>query len=196
MQRFSRRQMLREYAGEMKSLRVILLSFLSAGVIALWILYIQKEERLIKDVWLFAALPVALGLFILGLFLVLTGDGRLLRRTPYGKALSAWGDPAKLMAEIDRAAREGAFFPRFALLDGWLILFYPSPTRQDKGRICARPVPAREIVRVCLRRAKSGVIMSVQGKEAFGEVLLSDPLERSAVAQWLRAQEMEAIWDR
>ena len=192
---FSRRQMRKEYAGEWKLIRVFLLSFLALAVILFWIMYIRKADHTPWDVWFFVCLPLAVGVFVLGLSMVLGSEKRLLRRTPYGKALTALGDARRVMAMIDEEAREAAFLSHAALMRHWLILLYPAPTKGDPRRVCARPLPVREIDSVVFSREKKGV--EVSGREKSGRltrVVLDGKEEVSAFLQWLRTQEIEAIW--
>ncbi len=195
MRRYSLQQMRREYAGEWKLIRIFLLSFLALSVILCWILYIARKDHTLRDIWFFASLPLGVGLFVLGLSLVLGGENRLLRRTPYGKALSALGDARAAMAQIDAEAPGAAFLSHAALMRHWLILYSAAPTKWDPQRQCARPLPVKEIESVAFSRNKTGVEISVRGRD--GRVTRADLNGREewdVFLQWLRTQEIEATW--
>lgn len=195
---YSRRQMRREYAADMRRIRTLLLSVFSAAVIFLWVMYIGKADRTPADVWLFACLPAAAALFVMGLYLVFTGDGWLLRHTPYGRALLRLGNARERMLSIDREALNAEDFPDAVPLESWLILYLAAAGSKGAPRLCAWPIPRDNIDSFSFSYGPDrGVWMTVYTKDQQpARVLLREEAEIRAVMQWIKAQEMAAAWNQ
>lgn len=192
---YSMRQLRREYAGTLRLLRVLLLSSFGAAVLLCWVVYIGKAAHTPADVRTFSLIPLAAFFVLLGLYLVLSGPGRMLRRTPYGRFLTALGDPRQLMRQIDEEARDAEDYPNVALLKSWLILYFLDRPQKGPGRVCAHPVPVESICAIELWHEKGGVWMRVLEKDGeAGRVFISGKEECRAVTQWLKAQEIKAQW--
>ena len=195
MRDFSMRQMRREYAGTLRTVRVLLLSSFGAVMTLCWVIYIGKGAHTPADVGTFSLIPLAAFLILIGLYLVLSSPGRMLRRTAYGRSLMALGDPRQLMRQIDEEARDAEPFASAVPLKSWLILFCLEHPPRGRSRVCARPVPVKSIAAVRLWRESGGVWMSVWGKDAeAGRVFIVEQEEARAVMQWLNAQEIKGQW--
>ena len=150
MEGFCRRQMRKEYRGVLNLLvyLIVLLLLLTAVYGAFVIAFPdQRAERML----LIAAVSGVAVLFCAGLYLVFTDTKRLLRKTPFGLALTRLGDPEALMVQIDESAKKRLErLGPLALLSDWLILHYPSPTRLDPLRSCAVPIRRESVARLRL----------------------------------------------
>lgn len=193
---YSRRQMRREYAGEMRKIRTLLLSLFGAAVMFIWILYIRKQDHTPADAVFFACLPAALGLFVIGLYMVLTSDQWLLRHTPYGRALISLGNARERMREIDAEAMNAENFPDAVPLDHWLIVYLTPAESREPGRICARPIQREKIEKIVFSQGTGKCVwMTVYLKDQEpARVLLRDQEEIRAMMQWIRTQEMASAW--
>ena len=190
---FSARWMRIECAAEMRRARVIALTLFAAAVMVIWIVCIANRDRKPADIWLYAGLSLAACGLVMGPMIIMTGEDWLIRHTAYGRALTALGDPAALIAEIDREAAAGAEYAHTALLEHWLILFVPS---QERAGIAARPIPAADIHRLVFSRADAACVrMEAVGKDgALGCAVIDSQEEWSAVAQWTDAREIKTEW--
>lgn len=195
MRDFSLRQMRREYARESKRIKTLLLSAFAAAVIFFWIVYIQKGEHTAADVWLFAWLPVAVCGLVAGLFLVLTGESWLLRRTPYGRALSRLGDAREIARRIDKEAEKAEPHDALLLLEHYLILFVPYRPRKGAAFLAARPYPADRIDRVVFSRSgRDAINLTVYALGEAEQVTLRDLEQMRAAVEWINTQEIASTW--
>ena len=195
MEDYSLREMRREYARETKRIKTLSLSFFAAVVIFLWIMYIKMGAHTAADVWFFVWLPVAVGLFVIGLFLALTGEGWLRRHTPYGRALSRLGDAGMIEKKIDEEARAAEEYDSVMLLPSFLILYLPYRPRRGPSILAARPYPADRIERAVFSRAgKDALTLTVYALGEKEQVLLHGGEEARAVLQWINTQEITSTW--
>ncbi len=85
-------------------------------------------------------------LTLLGLHLILTDEKNLIKKTPFGGHLRSLGAPKEIMRQIDEGAyKRFETYSSFALLDGWLMLFYTDGWRYEPRRVCARPIRKQDI---------------------------------------------------
>lgn len=139
MKDFCLRRMRKEYQGMLRTCTgtavVLLLCFALLGAVSI-ALHVPTEQLL---------LLLGIGLVVLmmcfGAYLILSDPKWLLKKTPFGRALCALGEPGALMAEIDQAAE--AFFEHhgsFILLRGWLVLLLPDGWAMEPYRLGGCPI--------------------------------------------------------
>lgn len=196
MRNYSLREMRREYAWKLRQIKTILLSFFAAAVIFFWILYIRKGEHTPADVWFFAGRPVAVGAFVMGLYMVLTGEGWLRRHTPFGQALSRLGDARQIEKQIDLEAAGVLPYDSVFLLRSFLILYLPYKPGKGPAIMAARPYAADRIDRVAFSRAgKEALAMTVFALGEQEQVLLHAGEEARAVLEWINTQGIKTTWN-
>ena len=144
MKDFSARQMRREYGGVLKNCWVGAVVWLLAGAFAGAVAVSRhaEEKQLLLLTGVFLVPPV----LCLGLYLIFSDIRRLRKKTPYGQALRALGDPEEVQAEIDMSAQaQCTDYGSFILLKDFLIMRYVNGWRLDPRRVCARPFRRADI---------------------------------------------------
>ncbi len=141
---FCVREMRKEYRGVSRlyagTAMLFLLAFACIGVI------MRVREADIRFRWLLIGLDIVVVLGLLGVHFLLTDERNLLKKTPFGDAVCALGDPQDVMRQIDGSAvKRFELYPSFALTEGWLILFYPNGWKYEPRRVCARPIRKGDI---------------------------------------------------
>jgi len=144
MKDFSVRQMRSEYRGVLRLIVGAFVSVLLAASLMGALLAARHAESAVMLTS--GALLLVLCLAALGAYLILSDEKHLIRRTPFGQALTRLGDARSVMREIDQSAmqrceRRGAY----ALLKDWLIIYRLDGWRMDRRRVCACPVPRGSI---------------------------------------------------
>lgn len=144
MKGFCVRQMRREYRGALRlcvmTTVCVLLLFAFLGV-GLHVKQAAEKYRLL----LIGLNPAAMLAFF-GVYLILTDEKNLLRKTPFGQALRALGEPREVMRRIDESAgKRWEDYGSFTLLDGWLILYYADGWKYERQRTCALPISRNNI---------------------------------------------------
>ena len=119
---------------------LFLLAFACIGVV------MRVRNADIRLRMLLVGLDVVVVLALIGLHLILTDEKNLIKKTPFGEALRALGDPRDIMRKIDESAKKRfELYPSFALLDGWLVVYYSRAWKYEPRRVCARPVQRKDI---------------------------------------------------
>ncbi len=141
---FCVREMRKEYRGVtrlyMGTAMLFLLAFACLGVV------MRVRDVDIRGRMLLVGLDVVVVLALIGLHLILTDEKNLIKKTPFGESLRALGDPRDIMRQIDESAKKRfELFPSFALLDGWLVVFYSRGWKYEPRRVCARPIQRKDI---------------------------------------------------
>ena len=194
MKDFCRRQMLREYAESLRTIKVLLLSSFGAAVIFFWILYIRKGTHTAEDVWFFVCLPLAVCALLLGFYLVVTGDGWLLRHTMFGKALHDLGHTDQAVRQINEEALDAEMTSSALLLPSYVILFSESGKPR---RVCAVLIRICDVEKAVLSKGKNGCCMRFfRGDVCLGEALFQQAEDWNAAVQWMQAREINAIWTK
>lgn len=149
MKQFCLRQMRREYRGMLRTCVgtaiVFMLCFALLGAISA----VKHVEM--KFVLILIGIDLFIALISLGAYLILSDPKWLLKKTPFGRALYTLGDPAAVMADIDRAAED--FYEHhgsFILLRGWLILLLPDGWQMEPYRMSGYPIQRGEIQEIRL----------------------------------------------
>ena len=198
MKQFCVREMRREYVGVTRLyvastvIFLLLFAFLGIGM------HIRQAEMRFR--LLLIGLNGFTALAVLGLHLVLTDEKRLIRKTPFGQALSALGDPEEIARRIDaNAEKRYERFLSFALLHDWLIIYYASGWKYDAKRVCALPIP-REAIRAAeilpeysprdTERIRARIIY---GEGVNHEFYLYRRQEWDALRAWIKEQEQTTL---
>ena len=135
MDRFCIRQMRKEYRGVIKaccaSAVVLLLAGACLGAVA------QARHADSRALILLLGVQLFIVISLLGMYLILSDEKRLIRQTPFGRSLQRLGDPERLIADIDKSARKGLErHGAYTLTQDWLILEYPCAWRWS---LCGKP---------------------------------------------------------
>ena len=161
MKGFSLRQMRKEYGGALRLCVGVMVSLWLAGACFGALFSAMHTEFPTALAALGVLLAASLG--NLGVYLILSDEKRLIRKTPYGWALATLGDPKEIMEKIDQdALRRCEYHGSFTLLQNWLILQVPFGWRFEPRRVCALPIPRS----------------SIQSIKVLGERNTGDPEER------------------
>ena len=144
MKDFSIRQMRCEYRGVLRACTQGAAAVLLCGaVFGAFSLTRHLESR-----YVLAGVGIAgfFALLFLAAYLICSDEKRLLKKTPYGRALAQRGEPWAVMRDIDRDAE--AFLEEhgsYVLMTNWLILKKFDGCRFDPFRVSAYPIPKGEI---------------------------------------------------
>ena len=141
---FCAREMRKEYRGVMRlyagSAMLFLLAFACLSLV------MRSREADIRLRLLLIGLDVVVVLALLGLHLILTDEKNLIKKTPFGVSLRDLGEAREIMRQIDESVkRRFDLYPSFALTDGWMIVFYSRGWKYEPRRVCARPIPKKDI---------------------------------------------------
>ncbi|MBR3105954.1 MAG: hypothetical protein IKH30_02075 [Clostridia bacterium] len=195
---FCVREMRKEYRGVTRlyagSAMLFLVAFACLGLI----MRVREADYRLR--LLLIGLDIVVVLALLGLHLILTDEKNLIRKTPFGESLRALGDPGDIMRQIDEGAKKRFdLFPSFALLDGWLIVFFSGGWKYEPRRICARPIPRKDIRAAEIlpddQRADSGRMrfrLTLCDGSIF-DLYLYQRQELEDLRCWLNEQEQMAI---
>ena len=149
MKSFSLRQMRREYRGMLRSCTGTALYWLLIAAIFGAIMAVKHVET--RILLFMAGIDTAVVLLLLGAYFVFSDTKWLLKKTPFGRALSSLGAPEEIMAEIDRDAEALCeHHGSFILLRNWLVLILPNGWRLEPYRMCAYPIRQSEITEIRL----------------------------------------------
>ena len=181
---FSRREMRREYGRVLSLFRSAALVVMAFTIVLCWVMYITKAGSMMLTV----LVPLAMALLFVGASMVIYSDSWLICHTPYGQALTALGNAAALMTEIDSQARDADPGSVHALaLETWLILFVD----RGKNRAAAAPIPVSSIhhIEFVPDAQQKGWWMNVATEKQSYRTLLWDQEEMRSLADWSCTQE-------
>lgn len=141
---FCIREMRKEYRGVTRlytgSVMLFLLAFACISVV------MRVREADVRLRLLLIGLDIVVVLVLLGLHLILTDEKNLISKTPFGESMRKLGDPYEIMRQIDESAQKRFdLYPSFALLNEWLIVFYPRGWKYEPRRVCAMPIQKKDI---------------------------------------------------
>ncbi|MBQ9264758.1 MAG: hypothetical protein IJ189_11220 [Clostridia bacterium] len=200
MPQFSLKQMRAEYEDVLFTYRWVMFLILCSVTVLTWLIYIPHRDQTYQPFLLLIsmAVPLAAAAMLLGVYLVISDRAWLMRHTPYGKALSAYGNARERMDQIDAEAFYADKHPNVMLLQSWLILFCPERKKNSLGSrsCCACPIPVKAIDHILFSKdAEGGMWMTVWATSLkLRRVYIWDQEEGAAVMQWLRTQEIKTIW--
>ena len=145
-------EMRREHKGAWGPLLFVGVAFLMlTSVFGALLIVRDKSGANSQGALLFIGLGLAAFIICLGLYLVQTDTKRLIRKTPFGQALSRLGNPEQILAEIDTSALTyHETLGPLTLLDGWMLLHYPNGVWNDPMRWCAMPIRRSDIGQIQL----------------------------------------------
>ncbi len=141
---FCVREMRKEYRGVSRLYAGTALLFLTAFACFSVIMRVRDADIRLRMLLIGLDAVVVLGL--LGVHFLLTDEWNLLKKTPFGNAVCALGEPRDVMRQIDDSVmKRFELYSSFALTESWLILFYPGGWKYEPRRVCARPIRKEDI---------------------------------------------------
>jgi len=195
---FCVREMRREYRGMSRLYAGTAMLFLLAFACLSVVMRVRDADTRLR--LLLIGLDLVVLLTLLGVHLVLTDEKNLIRKTPFGEAVRALGEPREIMRKIDESAgKRYEPYTSFTLLEDWLLLYYANGWKYEQKRVCVRPVQRGDIrAAEILPDQRSASLEQIQARLTFSDGTAYDLYhlprqEWDALRVWLREQETIAL---